>query len=352
MLKLPEIRRIQVELTTRCNARCPMCMRNYRGLDYNSGYPLCELSLENFKTIVTPAVLVLIMQPAPSVNGRIPINSPFQGVYFNGNLGDFGSAKDGAEIVKYLVGQNVPVNINTNGSVRNPNWWAQLALPNVTIGFALDGMSDTHNLYRQDTDWHKIIENATAFINAGGNATWRFIPFNHNRHQEEECKKFAASLGFTKFENIYDGRDSGPVFKRTGEFSHQIGDDPGFNINAPPKIANLLQNHITWYDKKTIKLDKDTTVLKLNCVHIRSKEIYIAADGSVYPCCFLGFYPGQMQHPGNKELAQLVRENNALQFPLEHCLEWFDAVEETWKQESIAAGRTYQCVQSCGTKPL
>jgi len=43
-----------------------------------------------------------------------------------------------------------------------------------------------------------------------------------------------------------------------------------------------------------------------------------------------------------------VRENNALQFPLEHCLEWFDAVEETWQKESIAAGRTYQCVNTCG----
>ena len=56
MLKLADVRQIQIELTTRCNARCPMCMRNYRGVDYNSGYPLCELSLSDFKKILTPDI--------------------------------------------------------------------------------------------------------------------------------------------------------------------------------------------------------------------------------------------------------------------------------------------------------
>ena len=54
MLKLSEVRKVQVELTTRCNARCPMCMRNYRGLDYNSGYPVTELTLQQFQHIFTP----------------------------------------------------------------------------------------------------------------------------------------------------------------------------------------------------------------------------------------------------------------------------------------------------------
>ena len=346
MLKLEDIRSVQVELATRCNARCPMCPRNYRGYDHNSGYPVCELSFEEFKHILTPEILASIIQPDTPINGRVPISYNFYGVVFNGNLGDFASAQDGVDIVQYLVAHNVPVMINTNGSVRTSEWWQQLALPQVTIGFALDGLADTHYLYRQDTDWHKVIKNATSFITAGGRAIWRFIPFDHNRHQESDCRALAKELGFAAFENIYDGRDTGPVFTRHGKFSHQIGCDLGPEGHIPD-ITHLLQNHVTWYDSKTIKSEKDTTILNLNCIHKRNREIYIAADGSVYPCCFLGFYPGQMTHPGNKELAPLVRENNALQFPLEHCLEWFDAVEETWQKESIAAGRTYQCVNSC-----
>lgn len=343
MLKLSEIRRLHFELTTKCNARCPMCMRNYRGYDYNSGYPDVELSLNDFKHIASPAVLQQLIQPDPPINGRVPVIYEFRGISFNGNLGDFASARDALEIVEYCAEYNVPVMINTNGSLRNRDWWRRLALPGVKVGFALDGLEDTHHLYRQDTNWRKIIDNATAYIEAGGTAIWRFVPFDHNRHQEQECKKLSVELGFKGFENIYDGRDWGPVFTRKGEYSHFIGKAD----SHIPDIKPLLQSHITWYNAKTIKHEKDTPTLNISCIHKRNKELYIAADGTVYPCCFLGFYPTTMAHPGNQELKELVKENNALQYPLEHCLNWFEQVEQSWNRDSIANGRTYQCVTTC-----
>jgi MoaA/NifB/PqqE/SkfB family radical SAM enzyme len=328
MLKLSQVKQVHVELTTRCNARCPMCMRNYRGYDYNSGYPLCELGLKEFKHILPP-------ERFPSISM----------VNFNGNLGDFANAKDAVEIVEYLVDLGVKVSINSNGSLRSPAWWAKLARPGVTIGFALDGMEDTHSLYRQDTNWKRIIENATAYIKAGGKAIWRFVPFEHNQHQQQACKQLAMDLGFAEFENIYDGRESTPVYTRDGEFSHQIGKPFDSTI---PKINDLLTSHITWFDAKTVKVDRDITPLNLRCIHKVNQEIYIAADGSVYPCCFLGFYPATMKHPGNSQLLPMVKENNALEYNLEHCMQWFEQVEESWKQESIAQGRLYTCVNTCG----
>ena len=187
-----------------------------------------------------------------------------------------------------------------------------------------------------------MIENATAFIAAGGRAIWRFVPFDHNRHQEAECRRLAKEMGFIDFENIYDGRDSGPVYTRTGEFSHWLGP-----VGDPPPIKDMLQSHITWYDSKTVKISKDTATLNLRCRHKVAKEIYLAADGTVYPCCYLGFYPLSMNHPGNKELAPMVTENNALQYSLEHCLEWFESIEQAWSKSSIAEGRPYQCVSTC-----
>ena len=345
MLKLSKIRRLHIELTTRCNARCPMCMRNYRGYEYNSGYPICELSLADFKHIVTPELLAQLIQPEAAINGLVPKVFGFRGITFNGNLGDFASARDAVDIVEYVAEHGVPVHINTNGSLRNSAWWSRLALPGVTVGFALDGMSDTHKLYRQDTDWYRIIDHAQALIQAGGRAIWRFVPFEHNRHQEQECRKMARELGFFGFQNIYDGRDRGPVYTRDGEFSHAIG--PAESGTHPP-IDALLESHITWYDAKTYRSHKDTPDLTINCIHKQTQEIYIAADGSVYPCCFLGFYPHTMSHPGNKELAPMVTENNALQYPLEHCLAWFESVEQAWSRSSIAEGRPYQCVNTCG----
>ena len=330
MLKLSEINCVHIELTTKCNARCPMCMRNYRGVDYNSGYPDAELTLENIQHILTPDILKTIGH-----------------VNFNGNLGDFASARDALEIVEYLVSHNITVNINTNGSLRTKSWWQKLASPTVTIGFALDGLADTHARYRQDTDWNHIIQNAQAYISAGGQAIWRFVPFDHNRHQEAECRILANEMGFVSFENIYDGRDAGPVYTRAGEFSHWLGP-----VGDVPPIKDMLQSHITWFDSKTVRIKKDTPELNLRCRHKVAREIYLAADGTVYPCCYLGFYPLSMNHPGNKELAPMVTENNALQHPLEHCLEWFDSVEHAWNNASIAEGRPYQCVSTCNQNTL
>lgn len=347
VLTLDQIRHVQVELTTRCNARCPMCMRNYRGGDFNAGYPSTELNLDQFRRILPPEILRSIMQPDPPVNDRPATQYHDQGVTFNGNLGDFALARDGIDIVRYLVDNNVQVSINTNGSLRSEAYWSALGSMGIQVGFAIDGLADTHHLYRQDTDWYRIIENAKTFIKAGGKAVWRFIPFDHNRHQEVECQNMAQDLGFSKFENIYDGRDRGPAFTRDGKFSHHIGKLMPTESPEPPPWHDWLQNHITWYDKNTIRHERDTSELDIRCVHKLKREVYIAADGTVYPCCFLGFYPKTMNHPGNRELRDLVQGNNALEVGLEQAIAWFDSVEDTWNRASVRDGRTYQCVVSC-----
>jgi hypothetical protein len=189
-----------------------------------------------------------------------------------------------------------------------------------------------------------------AFISAGGHAIWRFIPFDHNQHQLQQCMDLAKSLNFAGFENIDEGRNQGPVYTRSGEFSHWVG-KPWTTNDSSPDIKPLLESHVTWFDHRTIVSDKDITPLNMVCQHKRLNEVYIAADGTVYPCCFLGFYPGKMSHPGNEQLLPMVKENNALEYSLEHCMAWFDRVEASWAQNSIQEGRLYTCVNSCASRP-
>ena len=121
------------------------------------------------------------------------------------------------------------------------------------------------------------------------------------------------------------------------------------SLNTMDKIVNDFEElPKILVEDETVDVPKDTADIKYNCQHKRAQEIYIAADGTVYPCCYLGFYPGQMTHPGNEQLLPLVKENNALEYGLEHSMAWFDAVEATWTKSSIREGRLYQCVNSCG----
>lgn len=299
-------------------------MRNYRGYDWNSGYPITELTFEDFFKIFSPYV------------------EHFEHYNFNGNLGDFGLAKDGVEIVAYLTQHQRRVSINTNGSMRDPTWWARLASPMVSVGFALDGLADTHSMYRQDTDWHRIIANAQALIQAGGRAVWRFAPFDHNRHQEQACRDLSVELGFERFENIYDGRDTGPVFSRDGQFVRWLGKDSGEN----PEIKILLDGHRAW--ARDPQLSSQSQQSEIKCYHLRSKEIYVAADGRVYPCCYLGFYPDTMEHAGNRQLRQLVHDNNALEVGLEQAVSWFNDLERNWA--GPRSQRLYTCLSTCGSQ--
>jgi sulfatase maturation enzyme AslB (radical SAM superfamily) len=295
-------------------------------MEFNGGYPLTELALSDIQHIFPVDFLKQI-----------------HNINFNGNLGDFSLATDALAIVDYfLCNSTARIQIETNGSTRSTAWWQQLNNPRIRVLFALDGLEDTHALYRQNTDWQKIINNAVALAQAGGNAVWKFIPFKHNQHQLNACRDLSKQLGFSEFAIRDQGRNQGPVFTREGDFSHWLG-EPWPNTTSS---KDLLEDHITWFDhKKKISWVNDDA--QIDCAHIKQKEIYIAADGSVYPCCYLGYFPKTMHQPGNSQFKDLVKENNALTYSLEHCITWFDDVEKTWSLGSVAQGKLYTCASSC-----
>ena len=65
--------------------------------------------------------------------------------------------------------------------------------------FPIDGLADTNSMYRRMTNFDKIMDNANAFISAGGNAHWKMIEFEHNKHQIEEARTVGKENGFANF---------------------------------------------------------------------------------------------------------------------------------------------------------
>jgi len=267
MFKFKDIKTVHLELTSNCQASCPMCARNIHGGDINPNLTIAEIDLLSFKKIFDEDFL-----------------KQLEHIYMCGNFGDPILSNDLIKICHYIKKNNpsIILGIHTNGSARTINWWKDLyhSLPeNHMVHFALDGLEDTHHLYRIGTDFNKILKNAKAFIDEGGKAEWVFLSFKHNEHQIEEAKSIASDLGFLKFNHKATGRF---VHERKFKVENKNGDFL-YNLEPPEK------NNITFISVDKIKRYKEyINSAEIVCKVKETKEIYIDAKGHLYPCCFLG----------------------------------------------------------------
>ena len=53
MMTQQDIKWIQVEATSKCNAWCPSCLRNKDGFGLASGYEVQDLDLERFEFVIS-----------------------------------------------------------------------------------------------------------------------------------------------------------------------------------------------------------------------------------------------------------------------------------------------------------
>lgn len=343
MIKFEDIRDVHLEISSLCNASCPWCPRTFWGYPHNGGYPEVNFSLDNAHQVFAPEFLRQLI----SIN-------------INGNFGDIVMNPEGPAIVDYFLNENPNLNItiSTNGGARDSVFWTQLARPGVTVQFCIDGLEDTHHLYRQNTVWSTVIHNAESFITAGGRAEWKMIEFDHNRHQIDQCRDMSQQMGFAEFRLIDEGRNTAPVFDRDGNLTHVLGNYTGereFKVLFHKKtteeflLENILLDNIR-QGKKPAK--------SVNCKAKEKRSIYISATGDVSPCCWTGFYPktygaGQYHGAANSQLIPLIVTyglafNNALDMPLKDCLEWFNSIENSWKIDRYDQGRLVICDDTCG----
>jgi MoaA/NifB/PqqE/SkfB family radical SAM enzyme len=344
MYKFKDIGIAHVELSSNCQASCPMCARNQHGGQDNPLLKVQDIDLDLF----------MHMMPMSFI-------SQLHTVILCGNFGDPLLAKDLLSIVSYIKDANpkIKLDIHTNGSLRNTAWWKQLAhvVPiDHIVQFGIDGLADTHALYRVGTDFDKIIENAKTFIDAGGIARWNFITFKHNEHQLESARQMAKDLGFNSF---YE--------KQTSRF---IG-NPWFDVhdkegNVTYQLENPTEQKLLFVDSKTVKNYREVIKMaSIECEVEQTRSIYIDALGYLYPCCWVGATPYLYSQPG-----QLIHEYStdsqaSLQTILDRFggLEYFNlrnySVEEiidskAWQtiwNESFTGNKLHVCARQCGKFP-
>lgn len=336
---IDEIQHLHLEISSLCNAACPLCPRNFSGYPYNSGYVEHNMTLSEAKKIFS-----------------VEFIKQLEVIVINGNFGDAVMNPETVDICVYFKqhNPNLRINISTNGGARGSNFWQGLAAVGVEVTFCIDGVdNDTHALYRRNTLYSTVMRNADTFIAAGGRAIWKMIRFEHNQHQIETAQKLSVAHGFSAFLSVDDGRNTGPVYNNDGSLSHIIGASKlGF---TPVQHVSAVIGH------RDHTLDKNffTTILKqvpvsnITCEVKQSRSVYISSTGDVFPCCYTGLNPANYRDNNllgysMEQINNIMSNNNALTHSLSTCIEWFNRIEETWNIASFDQGRLVACNQACG----
>ena len=314
MYKLEDIRDIHLELTSKCQARCPMCPRRINGGPLNPLMSLDEITLEQFKEWFPTDFI-----------------KQLDSLFMCGNLGDPIIAQDCLEIFQYLRETNptMRLSMHTNGSARSHEWWWKLAHTKVKVKFGIDGLSDTHEIYRVGTNYYNLLRNAGEFIRAGGEAEWHMLVFKHNEHQIEDCRALSEGIGFRKF-----------TVKHTSRFK-----DGKFNVlDEDGRTVNVL--YPTETSKKFTSKVVNIVPAEIQCKAQKYKQIYISANGGVSPCCWLDL-SWQLPNQDNRinymdKIGKFPNLNNS---SLKDIFEsnFFSMIEATWKDTPLI-----ECSKQCG----
>jgi MoaA/NifB/PqqE/SkfB family radical SAM enzyme len=342
MFRFNQLQNIHLEITNRCQASCPMCSRNYHGGLENPLIKNQDWTIDDFKHILTSEVLH-------------QINS----FYFCGNFGDPIINNDLIDMCSYSrdVNPNLDVRIHTNGGARSTDWWKKLAkaLPvGHNVIFAIDGLADTHSLYRVGTDFNKVLENAKAFISAGGTAEWAFIKFKHNEHQQGAAEELAKTHGFARFTYKDSARfvatEQFPVYDAAGNTTRYLEPPTGSKINLITQ--DVIDNYKDIVDASEI-----------DCYVAQTKEIYIDAYKKIMPCCFLASIPYNYAATNDttktirleieQQYADLIKDlgnTNALEHTVQSVIDsdaWQTVWDKYWGIEKLIT-----CARTCGVNKL
>jgi MoaA/NifB/PqqE/SkfB family radical SAM enzyme len=270
MFDYKELKSLHLEITNLCQAACPMCTRNIQSGLKNPLLRDAEWTLEDYKTILPKDIITQLEK-----------------IMFCGNFGDPLLNDDLIGMCEYTrsINPSITIRIHTNGSLRNKEWWRKLAsvLPkNHQVIFAIDGLKGTHELYRINTSFDKIIENAKEFIAAGGKAEWAYLRFKHNQDQVEEARIMAKELGFETFVMKDSSRflitNTFDVLDKDGKPTHQLQSSDYSNLNLISE--DIIKNYRLMVDDSEI-----------TCYVQQVKEVYIDAHMTVMPCCWVGALP-------------------------------------------------------------
>lgn len=182
--------KVNFDITTKCNAKCPLCARELKR--YSSRLNK-NMSFEQFEEIVNQNNQFNLM------DGK-----------FCGELGDPLMHNDIDKFIDFGCKIFKRITIHTNGGIRTGNWYENVMKKhsNLYFEFGIDGITqDINSKYRKNVNTKLALNNMFKCANIDPKRiTWAFTKFPHNIHQVNEhimiCKKLG--INSTLRENYHD----------------------------------------------------------------------------------------------------------------------------------------------------
>ena len=337
------VREVHFEITDRCNAGCPQCVRtNPDGCvpwDYISNK---ACSLEDFMRFSPPHFL-----------------KQLEHIYFCGNFGDPVMAPDLLKIIRYcfLSNPKLSLKVHSNCGLKTPAWWRELAAlvsgKRFKLVASIDGITpEVSALYRVRVNFDRAMENVKAFINDGGVAEWRFVVFGHNEHQVKDAQSLAAKMGFAGFKSHSSTRFFGQL-----DFPYTTS---GKSFSLTPSSTYTKK----FADQKTIPVNQLLTSprekFKISCSALATRSVFIDQDGNITPCCHIGirlytFNRGVADVNQDGEIYDIFEKFDMRRVSARHrpfddalngCLEFNRFLQQSW-----AAHGPFVCRMICGKAP-
>lgn len=252
-----EIKKLDMGLTTRCQAGCPQCPRTdpstNRAWDWMR---MEELTIGDIQKILPPDQC-----------------SKIERFSLCGGYGDPLLTKDLFKIIEYFRthAPKAPIHIATNGSMKNPRWWHTLGklLKNNkgVVTFGIDGIDQkTHETYRVNTKLENIFNHAEILQLYKISTRWQFLSFNYNQHQLEEAKRLAKEKHFDDFIMLTSTRPP-------------VGDNFYPPTRSPDIISTSRSRKYNYFTGE--KFDS------IDCLSEKDSEVHLTASGIVVPCCYI-----------------------------------------------------------------
>jgi MoaA/NifB/PqqE/SkfB family radical SAM enzyme len=205
----------------------------------------------------------------------------------------------------HQIRPDLKISIHTNGGLGQPDDFARLSRllasfrPTSHFRFSIDGLEDTNHIYRQGVKFSRVMANMRAAIDGGARVCWQYIVFPWNKHQVDETRALAQTLGCHEFWLRPDRSEATSL--------------------GLEEIRRLKEQNAPNLDRPRGKMPSSGFGgSKIACSYHKRNLIFISWEGKVWPCCFISniFYESQssIDYFQNEVLARYPENFNNLHF--------------------------------------